>query len=302
MSRRGDVPRALAVRPFRAREAVAAGLVSREALRGPFYRRLFRGVYVVAAERDLTDHRVWCEAAALLLPRGGAIGGLSAARLWGIDLLPMTAPPVSVLIPRASRLRSAHRLAVTHAVLPAEDVTSLAGVSVTTPERTAFDLGRQSSRVDAVIALDAMLHRRLITKPRVDGLIIARAGLRGIPCLREALAFADHRAESPMESRVRLLLHDAGLPAPVPQYQIFAGRRFLARVDFAYPSRKTAIEYEGDHHRERHAFRFDVARLNDLHAAGWQVIRLTADDVLRMPEQMIGRVATALRANRRLAA
>ncbi|WP_198154105.1 type IV toxin-antitoxin system AbiEi family antitoxin [Catenuloplanes japonicus] len=272
-------------------------------LRGPCYSRIFPDIYVAADDLVAMSHRVWCEAATLLLPPGGAVGGLSAAWLWGVDLLPLTAPPpVSVVIPHGRRLRGTPYLAIVHAVLPADDVTTLAGVPVTTPARTAFDLGRQRNKADAVIALDAMLHRRLITKRRVEELIGVRRGLRGVPALRCALAFADHRTESPMESRVRLLLHDAGLPAPVPQHRIFAGRRFLARVDFAYPGERLVIEYEGDHHRERHVFRFDVARLNDLHAAGWRVIRLTADDVLRSPAETARRIEATLRSTIRLTA
>ena len=54
--------------PFLGSTAVTAGLVTPVRLRGPRFRRLFRGVYV---ERAATvDHYTLCRAAALLLPPG----------------------------------------------------------------------------------------------------------------------------------------------------------------------------------------------------------------------------------------
>lgn len=209
---------------------MTAGLVSRGALRGPSHRPLFTDIYAATGARPF-DHRLWCEAAMVLLPRGCAIGGLSAAWLQG--------------------------------------------------------------RAEAVIALDAMLHRRLITKQRLWRLIEKRGRMRGLPHLKIALAPADGRAESPMETRVRVLLHDAGLPAPTLQHKIYHRGRFVARVDVAYPEQRMVIEYEGDHHRERSAFRFDLARVDDLIAAGWHVIRVTADDIHLTPHQPAGRVRAA---------
>jgi hypothetical protein len=292
--RRSEVPRELALAPFRGSGALAAGLVTRKALRGPSYVRLFPDIYLAAGDAGAASHRVWCQAAALFLPPGGAIGGLSAARLWGVDLLARHEPPVSVVLPHEARLHRRERLTVLKALLPAEDLTRTSGVTVTPPARTALDLGRTLSTVDAVIALDAMLHRRLITKPGLRQLIEARTRLNGLRGLTVALERADGLAESPMETRVRLLLGDAGLPVPVLQHKIYHRGRFVARVDFAYREQRVVIEYEGDQHRERSAFRFDLARVNDLIAAGWYVLRVTADDVYVTPSQLIGRIRTAL--------
>jgi very-short-patch-repair endonuclease len=75
------------------------------------------------------------------------------------------------------------------------------------------------------------------------------------------------------------------------------GRR-IGRVDLAYPQWRIAIEYEGDHHREKTQFRRDVARLNALRAAGWLVLRFTADDVLRHPARLVQHVAEAIKERR----
>jgi very-short-patch-repair endonuclease len=59
-----------------------------------------------------------------------------------------------------------------------------------------------------------------------------------------------------------------------------------------------ALEYEGDHHRERGQFRRDIARVNALRQAGWLVLRFTADDVLRDPDRVVVLVAAAIRERR----
>ncbi len=87
-----------------------------------------------------------------------------------------------------------------------------------------------------------------------------------------------------METRTRLVIVDSGLPRPVAQYVIRDSEgRFIARVDLAYPVERVALEYEGDHHRERATFRRDIARVNALTTLGWIVIRVTADDIYRNP-------------------
>ena len=271
---------------------MAVGRLSKAMLRGPTWRRLFPDVYL---HRDVTpDHRVWCEAAALALPAGTAIGGLSAAYLWGADLLQRDAP-VTVAAPRDRRLRADPRRVVRYTVLEAGDVTRFGGLPVTTPERTAFDLGRRGPRADALVAVDALLHRRVVTRDAVRTLAAGRYGWRGIALLDEVLSLAEPLAESPMETRLRLLLIDAGLPPPTVQHRVHDTRgRFVGRVDLAWPELRLAVEYEGDHHRERAHFRRDVARLNALRAAGWTVLRFTADDVLRRPRRTARQVATAM--------
>jgi very-short-patch-repair endonuclease len=102
-----------------------------------------------------------------------------------------------------------------------------------------------------------------------------------------------------METRLRLLLHDAGAPPPTSQHEA-RGKdgRLVGRVGLAYPRWRIAIEYEGDHHRERAQFRPDVARADALRDAGWLVLRFTADDLLRNPNGLITHVAKAIKERR----
>lgn len=178
-------------------------------------------------------------------------------------------------------------------------MTRFGGLPVTTPLRTAFDLGRQPPRTEAVVAVDALLNRRLVKSAALGDYLTAHPGWPGAALLRGVLGLAEPLSESPMETRLRLLLLDAGLPPPTAQYEVFDARgRFVGRVDLAYPRWHIALEYEGDHHRERAHFRQDVARLNALRAAGWIVLRFIADDVLRHPHQTIAQVTHAIRERR----
>jgi very-short-patch-repair endonuclease len=98
-----------------------------------------------------------------------------------------------------------------------------------------------------------------------------------------------------MESRLRLVIVDAGLPLPVSQHPVHSATgQFLGRVDFAWPEHLLGVEYDGDHHRERGQFRRDVGRLNALRMAGWTVLRFTADDVMRWPDETARTLVVAL--------
>ncbi|MGW4293171.1 DUF559 domain-containing protein [Micromonospora chersina] len=306
-----QVPRRLTFLPFRGSAAVAEGLLSWTMLRSPAWVRLLPDVYVHRDGYRDGDHRMWCEAVALRLPPGAVIAGRSAAYLWGADLLsrdasapgsfPLrptttgrgTRAPVTVLLPRAARLRSHPRVRPIRSALPDTDRTRFAGLPVTTALRTAFDLGRQGPRVDALIAVEALLHRRVVKLPALRAYSAAHAGWPGAALLREVLGLAEPLSESPMETRLRLLLLDAGLGPLTAQHDVRG--RFVARVDLAWPALRVAVEYDGDHHRERAHFRQDVARLNALRAAGWLVVRFTADDVLRHPHATVALVRQALR-------
>lgn len=112
---------------------------------------------------------------------------------------------------------------------------------------------------------------------------------------RTAAALADGLAESPQETRLRLMLVDSSLPAPVAQYRVVADGRFVARVDFAWPDRKLAVEYDGLWHAQPGQFARDRRRLNRLLAVGWRVVFVTAADLHR-PNELLARIAAALAA------
>lgn len=288
-----NAPLALGGRPFRASKVIAAGRITARMLRGRAWRRLFFDVYISSASFDADNHRMWCEAAGLIMPRGACIGGWSSAQLWGAPLLPTDAP-VWVSVPLNARMRPANRLRIQRTPLPPADIDRSFGFPVTTSVRTAFDLGRYLPRTDALVALDALCNC-LVKPSELEAYATARWSWPRTRQLRSLLPMIEPRTESPMETRVRLLVVDGGLPAPDAQVEVRTEQGvFIGRVDLAYQEWKIAIEYEGDHHRERRQYQQDVARVNALRENGWLVLRFTADDVLRHPERLVRQVARAI--------
>ncbi|GID68243.1 hypothetical protein Acy02nite_61240 [Actinoplanes cyaneus] len=148
--------------------------------------------------------------------------------------------------------------------------------------------------------IDAMLHRGILDAGAVVELTRRRARWPGVPLLRGTMSLADGRAESPMETRLRLLFHDAGLPSPEPQVEVRdESGRLAGRVDLGWQAARVAAEYEGDHHRERGQFRRDIARVNALRRLGWTVLRFTAADVIHRPRETAEAVRAELAKPRR---
>ena len=236
-----------------------------------------------------------CAAAALLLPEDAAITQRSAAFLHGVDILPRTAP-VQVTVNRGTSMPSRPGLDVRRGVLSELDLTRVGGLPVTTLVRTAFDLGRDQNLERAVVGLDAVLHTRFVTADEVAKYADDHPRWPGRNHLLRALRLAHPGSESPWETRTRLLLLRAGLPHPEVQYEVLGPYgEVLARLDLAYPEHRLGIEYDGDHHRERDAFRADLARHNRLRAQGWTVLRFIATDIRDTPERTIAQIRATLR-------
>jgi hypothetical protein len=99
--------------------------------------------------------------------------------------------------------------------------------------------------------------------------------------------------ESPMETRLRLLLVLGGLPRPEAQIPLHAANgRFLGRPDLLYRAQKLALEYDGGTHRQ--SLVEDNRRQNRLSSAGYRLLRFTAADVLGSPDQILLQVRAAL--------
>ena len=144
-------------------------------------------------------------------------------------------------------------------------------------------------------SIDALLGRRLFWAPDLARFAAARPGWPGARQLASLIELVDGGAASPMESRIRLVMVDGGLPRPVTQYEIFDGNGlFVARVDLAYPGSRVAIEFEGDHHRGLGVFAHDLRRMNALRMLGWTVLRFSATDVFGQPGQIVDQVRAAL--------
>jgi len=270
--------------------AVAAGLLTARQLDSPAWRRLFRDIYICA---DATvDHLTLCQAAALLLPDGAALSHRSAAMLHNTNILALDQP---VEATATAGPRSQPGLRVARSRLDTSDIWRRAGLPVTSPLRTAFDLARNPDLTAAVVGLDALLFRRVVKVDALRAYLDEHARWAGVRAAAAAFDLARTDVESPMETRMRLAIVLAGLPEPVVQYDVLTPRgQFVGRLDLAYPKKRVGLEYDGDHHRDRDTFRRDAVRLNRLRLLDWTVLRFTADDVLRNPDRMLAQIRAAL--------
>jgi hypothetical protein len=269
--------------------AIAQGHLTRGELRTKGYRRLVQGVYADPAVPF--DHRLRARGVALLLPKGAAIGGHSAAAWYGA---PFAAPtdPVTVLRPPDVLWRGPRGVRVHRTELAPDDVQDDDGVPVSSALRTAWDVAALESLPTAVAALDAMVRTGHLGLADLTALAGQGAGRWGVTRVRRAVPLVDPSAESPPESRVRVALALAGL-APEPQYEVWSGGRFIARVDFGWPAHLLALEYEGAHHFDGVQIARDDARLERLVAAGWRVLRISAADLHDL-DAVVRRVQAAL--------
>jgi very-short-patch-repair endonuclease len=121
----------------------------------------------------------------------------------------------------------------------------------------------------------------------------AEPGARGCRRLDKVVDLCDRRAESPMETRLRLTLVRGGLPRPEVQYRVLDEYGFpLARLDLAYPLARLAIEYDGAGHLDRRRWASDRARDATLAGEGWQTLRFGPDDIANF--QTVRQVADLL--------
>lgn len=219
---------------------------------------------------------------------------MSAAWLHGLDVDPCH--PVEATSPIECKRVG---MQVRRAQLAEEDVVVRRGMRTTTVPRTIADLCIRLDKIEAVVVADMFLHARLTSVAELLTWANSHTGRQGVKRLRRVVALAEPAAESPMESRLRMLLVLSRLPRPKAQVPIHdAGGRFVGRVDLYYESCRVAIEYDGSGHRER--LTEDNRRQNRLLAAGVRLLRFTAPDVLSSPESVLAQVRAAIGTKRRL--
>ena len=138
-------------------------------------------------------------------------------------------------MPAGARFGPVGGLRIRRTSLPASHMTVARRRPCTTGARTALDLARAEPLVEAVVALDVLLARGVVDRSGLRRALNAAPSLRGLRQAGRAVALADPRAESPPESRVRVLLALAGMAA-VPRHTVRdAGGTFVARVELAFP-------------------------------------------------------------------
>jgi hypothetical protein len=118
-------------------------------------------------------------------------------------------------------------------------------VPVTSATHTLVDCAREWGLEDAVVALDAGLLAERTTVDDLERAVAAASHWPGAPAAQRAVALADGRAESPLETRGRLRIVGAGLPRPELQVEIRTAGRLVAVVDAWFDDAAVAVEFDG---------------------------------------------------------
>ncbi|BBZ10795.1 hypothetical protein [Mycobacterium branderi] len=275
--------------PFRGAEAIDAGLLTVRELRR-FYCPVYPGVYALrGAELSAVER---ARAAWLWSRRRGVVAGLSAQTVLGAKWVEPDLP--AELIHRNQR--TPPLLVVYADRLGAGETQSIAGMTVTTPARTAFDVGRRLPLVEGVQRVDALMNATDLKVADIERIAASHPGVRGLAQLARTLTFVDGGAESPYESLTRLLLMQAGFPRPETEIEVYDeyGQLF-ARIDMGWREYRVGVDFEGAHHwTDPKQRRWDVERYARLPELGWADIRVTGGMVHRTPRVFLNRVGAAL--------
>ncbi|MBY4013795.1 endonuclease domain-containing protein [Rhodococcoides fascians] len=277
--------------PFRGSVAVQSGALSRHRLSRD-YVRVFRDTYVPAG--TTMDARTLAVAASVCVGNSAIVAGTSAAAMHGARWVDASVPPTVLALKKSHRIPG---LILRRDSIEPGDVLVVGGAAVTTPVRTAFDIGRWIPPPQSVIFLDSLVAATGLELDAVSAFASLRPGCRGIRVLLDALGRVDGGAESPQEPRTRLLLIDAGLPKPTTQIDIRHARgRFVARIDMGWERWRVGVEYEGVQHwlDERQRTR-DIERYEDLQQCDWHIVRVNSEQLRRRPDEVVRRVRAKLR-------
>lgn len=257
--------------PILGADALAGGLLTPDQLRHR-YRPVFRGVYLLKDHRPTLFERI--AAARLIVPKA-VIAGPAAAALHGAKWI-----DDDVTIDVVGRCRPQPGLKGREETLRACESMTVRGIPVTTPARTAFDLGRRLERIPAIKRMDALMNASPFAVEDVMLLTKVHPRARGLVNLREVLPHVDGGAESPQESWLRTLFVDAGLPRPTTQFVVYtADGRYIKRLDMVWEKYKVGVEYDGEQHlTDRTVYARDVWVGRELQRMQWNLIRVVKED------------------------
>ncbi len=275
--------------PFIATEALAANALTFRELRR-FHSAVYPGVWAPRGVEISAIDRA--RAAWLWSGRRGVVAGLSASAVLGAKWIDTDTPAELVY---SNRRPPARITAYDDTLLPGE-VHAIAGLPVTVPARTAFDIGRRLDFTAAVQRIDALMNATDVKVDDARAVMAAHPGVRGLRQLRRVLEVVDGGSESPYESLTRLLLIRNGFPRPQTQIRVIDDDGFVvARLDMGWPEWRVGVDFDGAHHwtdpRQRSR---DIERYAKLPELGWADIRVSGDMLHNNPQVVLERVGAAL--------
>ncbi len=276
--------------PFTRAEARAHG-ISRVDLRGPTYQRLFFDLYIASSVR--VTALVRARAALKISPAGSHASHFTAAEIWtGVvptqHLTHVTVPP--------GASRTERRGIKGHDGNPRATVVVHRGIRVSAPTQCFLDLAGRLSLVDLVVLGDSMVKAERCTPQQLVEAADGWTG-HGARLARRAARLVRSGVDSPMESRLRMLIVLAGLPEPKPNIILYNHRgEWLVRFDLCYPALKLVVEYDGRQHAEDdEQWGRDIDRREHLDRWGYRLVVVRSKGIYVEPERTLRRVVSALR-------
>jgi len=244
---------------------LGSAAISRRIQRGLLH-RIHDGVYAVG-HRVLPQHGSWM-AAVLAGPAGTVLSHRAVGALHGVR----QSVAVEITVPGRCRRPGI----ITHrAKLPADEITDVDGIPVTTITRTHFDLASVIPRHQLERAVRESDYRRLTDLLSLDDLLARHPRARGTRAIREVLEAARAAAgisKSELEARFLAFLDRHRLPRP--QLNVLAAGR---ECDCVWPRQRVVVELDSwEAHASRAAFERDREKARGLRVAGWTPIAVTA--------------------------
>lgn len=288
----GDLRRLDTSRPFTRADALAAGIAPKH-LRGSLFRRIFRGVYVDVGVRPTP--RLRGEAALCLFSADAFLSHASAARVHGVPL--PTLPDEHVSVRRADERRS--RAGIVCHVATEARVVECGGLRSSCPAQMFVELASILGLVDLVVVGDNLVRTGRLSPEE----LVAFCSETRLPArfaAQRAAALVRRDVDSPMETRLRLLIVLAGLPEPEVNVVLRAhDGDVLRKYDLSYSESRVIVEYDGRHHVERvEQWESDLDRREAIDDDGWRILVCVAADIDRHPEKTLRRVHNLLKARR----
>lgn len=251
--------------------------------------RVHRGVYAVGHPRLSREGRFL--AAVLAVGPGAVLSHRSAAVLWG--LVSDVGGPVDITVSGTQHPRRGILVHRTNGLRRVERTRS-AGVPVTSPARTLFDLAATPTddRTLRRAVREALVQRRVDERGLRAQLEHAR-GRRGAARIGAIIQLGPVATRSELEDRTLQVLEARGLPRPLVNAPVRIGSRTF-EVDFLFEDRRLIIEADGAQFHDTVVSRQDdAARQAVLEAAGYRVVRVTWGQVTRETAQTVRRVRSA---------
>lgn len=278
------------VRPFTRADGLRRGYTDKQ-LWGPRFQRLFQGVYLPAGADVTVLQRA--RAALMIAPDGSYASHHTAAVLWGA--VPPETTETHICVPDPGVTRSVRRGIAAHRADPRFGVRSHRGLAIADPAAVFAQMAAVAPLVELVVLGDSLVRAGRVSPAELIEVTSIWDG-KGARRARRAAKLTRPGVDSPMESRLRMLIVLAGFPEPIVNLIVrHENGEWKVRFDLCYPHLKLIIEYDGKQHlREQKQWTRDLKRREWLDARGWRIVVINSDAFYDEPLSTLSRIRQAM--------